>query len=47
MEEQLGSHDARLVPVLHSLVADADDVVREAADWALARLLAPDERGNT
>ena len=41
------SRDARLVPVLQSLVADADDVVREAADWALARLLAPDERGNT
>ena len=40
------SGDARLVPVLQSLADDPDEVVRDAADWALSRLLAPDERGD-
>ena len=40
------SGDARLVPVLQSLTDNADDVVRDAADWALSRLFATDEGGN-
>ena len=41
------SQDGRLIAPLQSLANDADDVVREAADWALSRLLAPDERRDT
>jgi epoxyqueuosine reductase len=40
------SGDARLVPVLQMLTNDDDDVVREAADWALSRFLAPDQCRN-
>ena len=40
------SGDGRLVPALQPLTNDGDEVVREAADWALSRLLAPHERGN-
>ncbi|MEJ2019957.1 MAG: epoxyqueuosine reductase, partial [Maritimibacter sp.] len=32
------SGDATLIPVLEPLVADADPVLAEAAQWALARL---------
>ena len=38
------SGDMRLVAPLQSLADDADEVVREAADWALSRLFAPDQR---
>jgi epoxyqueuosine reductase len=38
------SGDARLAPVLKTLTNDSDEVVREAADWALTRLLAADQR---
>ena len=38
------SGDVRLVPVLQSLTTDEDEIVRDAADWALSRLLSPDER---
>jgi epoxyqueuosine reductase len=41
------SGDARLVPALQTLTNDADEVVREAADWALTRLLAPDQGRDT
>ncbi len=34
------SGEGRLIAPLQSLADDADDVVREAADWALSRLLA-------
>jgi epoxyqueuosine reductase len=37
------SHDGRLIAPLQALANDADDIVREAADWALTRLLAPDQ----
>ena len=37
------SQDGRLIVPLQALANDADDVVREAADWALSRLLAPDQ----
>jgi epoxyqueuosine reductase len=40
------SGNARLVPVLQKLACDADPVVAEAADWALARLFPSGERGN-
>jgi epoxyqueuosine reductase len=39
-----GSRD--LIPVLKTLTIDPDPVVAEAADWALSRLLAADERGD-
>jgi epoxyqueuosine reductase len=35
-----------LIPALKNLKSDADPVVAEAADWALSRLLAPDERSD-
>ena len=38
------SGDMRLLTPLQSLAKDADEVVREAADWALSRLFAPDQR---
>ena len=38
------SGDLRLLTPLQSLTNDADEVVREAADWALSRLFAPDQR---
>ena len=38
------SGDLRLLTPLRSLANDADEVVREAADWALSRLFAPDQR---
>ena len=38
------SGDLRLLAPLQSLANDADEVVREAADWALSRLFAPDQR---
>jgi epoxyqueuosine reductase len=41
------SGDGRLISPLQALAADSDPVVREAADWALSRLLAPDERRDT
>ncbi len=41
------SGDARLVPVLQTLSNDRDEVAREAADWALTCLLAPDQSGDT
>jgi epoxyqueuosine reductase len=41
------SGDAALAPALRHLTIDPDPVVAEAADWALARLLASDERRNT
>jgi epoxyqueuosine reductase len=37
----------RLIAPLQSLANDADEVVREAAEWALARLLAPDQCRDT
>ncbi len=37
------SSDSRLIAPLQTLTNDDDAVVREAADWALSRLLAPDE----
>ena len=37
------SGDPTLIPQLAGLATDPDSVVAEAADWALARLLAPDE----
>jgi epoxyqueuosine reductase len=37
------SGDGRLVPALQRLSGDHDPVVAEAADWALSRLLAPDQ----
>jgi epoxyqueuosine reductase len=40
------SGDMRLIAVLQGLALDADPVVAEAATWALARLLAPGERGD-
>jgi epoxyqueuosine reductase len=40
------SGDGRLSLKLQQLCADDDPVVAEAAQWALARLLAPHERGN-
>jgi epoxyqueuosine reductase len=40
------SGDARLVAPLQLLLNDADEVVREATDWALSRLFAPDQRGD-
>lgn len=40
------SGNPRLVPPLQTLTNDADPVVGEAANWALSRLLAPDERRN-
>ncbi len=40
------SGDVRLAPRLKSLTGDADPVVAEAANWALARLAAPSERGD-
>jgi epoxyqueuosine reductase len=36
-----------LVPILQVLTYDPDPVVVEAAGWALTRLLAPDECGDT
>ena len=35
------SGSAALVEPVHALLADPDDVIREAAEWALARLLGP------
>ncbi len=32
------SGDAALIPVARAMLADADDAVRDAAQWALARL---------
>ena len=40
------SGDRALVNPLQTLADDVDPVVAEAASWALARLLAPDECGN-
>jgi epoxyqueuosine reductase len=40
------SGNMRLAPVLQTLTGDGDSVVAEAADWALARLLAAGERSN-
>ena len=37
------SRDGRLIAPLQTLTNDDDAVVREAADWALTRLLAPDQ----
>jgi epoxyqueuosine reductase len=41
------SGDQRFASRLQILADDADDVVREAADWALSRLFAPDQRRDT
>jgi epoxyqueuosine reductase len=41
------SGNVRLIAPLQSLANDADEVVREAAEWALARLLAPDQCRDT
>ena len=38
--------DKRVIAPLQALSNDADDVVREAADWALSRLLAPHQSRN-
>ncbi|MFM9977327.1 MAG: tRNA epoxyqueuosine(34) reductase QueG [Sphingomonadaceae bacterium] len=40
------SRDVRLLGALGALHADPDPVVAEAAQWASARLFAPDERGD-
>ncbi len=40
------SGDARLIAPLRTLSDDSDAVVREAANWALTRLLAPDQSGH-
>ncbi len=37
------SGDVQLIPPLKLVADDPDDVVREAADWALTRLFAPDQ----
>ncbi len=40
------SGEPKLSPALRKLASDDDGAIRDAADWALSRLLAPHERGD-